>query len=81
MFWLAQYNHEQSDRIPGTPQRSIKIVSLLTSLLFKMRAKLKTSKDKLKYGVYRMLTFNLLNGSHNYKVNLNRSIGEIIKKV
>ena len=36
--------------------RSIKIVSLLTSLLCKMRAKLKTLKDMLKYGVYRMLT-------------------------
>jgi len=49
-------NYERLDRIPGTRHRWIEIVSLLTSLVFKMKPKLKNQKDNLKYGVHRMLT-------------------------
>src|SRR5665647_2372705 len=49
-------NHERLGLIPETRHRWIEIVSLLTSLVFKMKPKLKNQKDKLKYGVHRMLT-------------------------
>ncbi|HZK95130.1 MAG TPA: hypothetical protein VFC67_13055, partial [Prolixibacteraceae bacterium] len=44
------------DRIPKTRHRWIKIVSLLTSLGFNLKTKLRTKKINSKYGVHRMLT-------------------------